>query len=436
MKSKPKVVVMGLGYIGLPTSALIAGKGIQVVSVDVNPLVVETVNKGKTHIAEPDLSGLVKQVVDTGDLQAKTRPEEADVFIIAVPTPFKSNHDPDISFVLDAAKSIAPYLRKGNLVILESTSPVGATERVFEVLAEARPDLIADEEKSAEPIASGIQHLSSTGRRSLIYVAYCPERVLPGKVIYELENNDRVIGGLDPESTEKAHAFYSLFVKGHLHNANAITAEMCKLVENAYRDVNIAFANELSLICDRAGTNVWDLIEMANKHPRVNILKPGCGVGGHCISVDPWFLVSQFPEDTGLILQARKLNDYKPRWVIEKIKETIALWKKTYQEKGQPTVACMGLTFKPDIDDLRESPAWHITRELMKEQGNVIACEPNISENSLILKTQGSGLRLLDKEQAIQQADIVVFLVAHREFRDIREPGRLSNHTYLDFCGK
>jgi len=286
MESKlPKVVVMGLGYIGLPTAALVASKGISVHGVDINKKVIDTINEGKIHIVEPDLDGLVHEVVKKGFLKVSTEPTKANVFLIAVPTPFKDEYVPDISYVESAIKMILPYLEEGNLVIIESTSPIGTTERIYDLIISKRPEL-----------------------KEKICMAYCPERVLPGKILYELEHNDRVIGGINEESTEKAKEFYSLFVKGELHGTNAKTAEMCKLVENAYRDVNIAFANELSLICDRAGINVWELIELANKHPRVNILQPGVGVGGHCIAVDPWFLITQYPEESRLIKTARNVN--------------------------------------------------------------------------------------------------------------------------------
>jgi UDP-N-acetyl-D-mannosaminuronic acid dehydrogenase len=399
MKSEfSKVVVMGLGYIGLPTSALIASKGISVHGVDVNENVVNTINEGKIHIVEPDLDGLVHEVVKKGFLKASTEPTKANVYLIAVPTPFKDEYVPDISYVESAIKMILPYLEEGNLVIIESTSPIGTTDRMYDLIISERPEL-----------------------KEKIYMAYCPERVLPGKILYELEHNDRVIGGINEESTEKAKEFYSLFVKGELHGTNAKTAEMCKLVENAYRDVNIAFANELSLICDKAGIDVWELIDLANKHPRVSILKPGVGVGGHCIAVDPWFLITQYPEESRLMKTARDVNLYKTEWVTNKIKEEA---KKFEEEKGRkPKIACLGLTYKPDIDDLRESPALYIVKKLKEESFEIFPVEPNIGESS--------EFEIYKLNDALELADIVVVLVAHRDFAEID----FSSYNVLDFCG-
>ena len=399
MKSEfSKVVVMGLGYIGLPTSALIASKGISVHGVDVNENVVNTINEGKIHIVEPDLDGLVHEVVKKGFLKASTEPTKANVYLIAVPTPFKDEYVPDISYVESAIKMILPYLEEGNLVIIESTSPIGTTDRMYDLIISERPEL-----------------------KERIYMAYCPERVLPGKILYELEHNDRVIGGINEESTEKAKEFYSLFVKGELHGTNAKTAEMCKLVENAYRDVNIAFANELSLICDKAGIDVWELIDLANKHPRVSILKPGVGVGGHCIAVDPWFLITQYPEESRLMKTARDVNLYKTEWVTNKIKEEA---KKFEEEKGRkPKIACLGLTYKPDIDDLRESPALYIVKKLKEESFEIFPVEPNIGESS--------EFEIYKLNDALELADIVVVLVAHRDFAEID----FSSYNVLDFCG-
>jgi len=410
MGKKMQVVVMGLGYIGLPTAALIASKNISVIGVDIRTDVVDTINRGEIHIVEPDLDGLVKNVVDRKLFKAKAKPEQADVFLIAVPTPFKDNHNPDISFVESAVGMIIPFLKKGDLVILESTSPVGTTEKIKEMIYEKKPYLLENEKDS-------------------IFIAYCPERVLPGKIIFELEHNDRVIGGINHHSTVKAIEFYSLFVKGNLHITNSKTAEMCKLVENSYRDVNIAFANELSIICDDFDVNVWELIEMANKHPRVNILKPGCGVGGHCISVDPWFLVSQFPKKTKIIYSSRQINDYKPVWVIEKIKNKVVEWKNKYNK--EPVIACMGLSFKSDIDDLRESPALYIVQELTKEFGKVIACEPNIDVDceNFKLNIDSRIFELQSYRDILEFGDIFVYLVGHKEFR------KKPNGVYLDFCG-
>ena len=393
-----KVTIMGLGYIGLPTAALIASKGIKVHGVDINKKVVDTINEGKIHIVEPDLDGLVHEVVKNGFLRASTFPAKADVFLIAVPTPFKEGYIPDISYVESAIKMILPYLEEGNLIIIESTSPVGTTERMYELIVQERPEL-----------------------KGKIYMAYCPERVLPGKILYELQFNDRVIGGINPQSSQKAKEFYSLFVKGELHETDSKTAEMCKLVENAYRDVNIAFANELSLICDKAGINVWELIKLANKHPRVNILQPGVGVGGHCIAVDPWFLITQYPEESKLMKTARKVNLYKTNWVINKIKEKAKEFEKETGRK--PKIACLGLTYKPDIDDLRESPALSIVRRLISEGYKILPVEPYTKNVE--------GLEIFQLNLALKEADIVVLLVAHKGFKNIKVKGK----QLLDFCG-
>ena len=346
MENKPTVVMMGLGYIGLPTAALIASRGLNVTGVDIHQHVVDTINQGKIHIVEPDLDGLVHHVVKEGYLKASTKPVAADIYLIAVPTPFKENHVPDLSYVEAAVKNLIPTLKKGALVILESTSPVGTTHKVQEIIFKERPELQGE-----------------------IFIAYCPERVLPGNVIYELEQNDRAIGGIDDASTEKAVWFYKHFVKGELHKTNSQTAEMCKLVENSSRDAQIAFANELSMICDKANINVWELIRLANKHPRVNILQPGTGVGGHCIAVDPWFIVSEFPEEAKMIRAAREINNYKTEWAIEKVKNAALQFK---IDKGRDAIiACMGLAFKPNIDDLRESPALHVAQKLETDGFNV-----------------------------------------------------------------
>ncbi len=397
--NKQKVVMMGLGYIGLPTAALISSKKIQVLGVDVNPSVVDTINKGEIHIVEPDLDGLVKNCVERGYLKADIKPNEADVYLIAVPTPFKGNHEPDISYVLSATNMLIPTLKEGDLVILESTSPVGTTEKMAKEIFSQRPEL-----------------------KGAIYVAYCPERVLPGNVIYELEHNDRVIGGLDNVSTQHAIAFYRQFVKGKLHKTNARTAEMCKLVENSSRDNSIAFANELSIICDQAEINVWELIDLANKHPRVNILRPGTGVGGHCIAVDPWFIVSDFPDQAKIIKQSREINNYKTEWALEKIKSSAFKFK---SENGRNAkVACMGLAFKPDIDDLRESPALKVTLDLLEEKDiEVYPVEPNIHHFK--------GIDLYPYTEAINECDIIVFLVGHREFFDLD----LEEKEVINFCG-
>lgn len=402
ISEKSKVVFLGLGYIGLPTVALIAKNNIKVVGVDINEKVVETINKGKIHIVEPDLDGLVKHVVESGNLKAQVKPDFADVFVIAVPTPFKGNYEPDISYVEMATKSVIPFLREGNLFIIESTSPVGTTEKMAELIFASRPEL-----------------------KEKVYIAYCPERVLPGNVIYELENNDRVIGGINTQSTAEAIKFYSLFVKSKLHPTNARTAEMCKLTENSYRDVNIAFANELSLICDKAGINVWELIQLANKHPRVNILWPGTGVGGHCIAIDPWFIVNDFPNEARIIRTAREINNYKPLWVIEQIKKSILEFNSKYNRK--PVVALMGLAFKPDIDDLRESPAVEVV-ELLTSNSNLnadfLVNEPNV--------IQYKDIKNINYIDAYEKADIVVFLVSHKQYKHIE---RNNTKIELDFCG-
>ncbi len=397
MNSKPGVVMIGLGYIGLPTAALIAGKGLQVTGVDVSKEVVNTINKGEIHIVEPDLDGLVHHVVKKGRLKASIKPVEADVYLIAVPTPFKEHHKPDLKYVESAINSIIPYLKSGALIIIESTSPVGTTEKMQELILQQRPEL-----------------------KGKFYMAYCPERVLPGNIIYELEHNDRAIGGINETSTQKAITFYKYFVKGELHATNARTAEMCKLVENASRDGQIAFANELSMICDKAGINVWELINLANKHPRVNILQPGTGVGGHCIAVDPWFIVSEFPEESKLMRSAREINNYKTQWVIEKIKNKALAFE--IENKHKPIVACMGMAFKPNIDDLRESPAVSVVKALQQEGLQLLKVEPNLQN--------GRADGLTEYSEAVKKADIIVFLVAHKEFKNIK-----TEKPTLDFCG-
>jgi UDP-N-acetyl-D-mannosaminuronic acid dehydrogenase len=396
-----KAVFMGLGYIGLPTAAIAASKGVDVVGVDINPAVVDTINQGKIHIVEPELDKVVKEAVERKQFRATLIPEEADVFLIVVPTPFKQNHRADITCVENATRSVIPFLKEGNLFIIESTSPVRTTEKMAAIIFKERPEL-----------------------KDKIYIAYCPERVLPGNVIYELENNDRIIGGLNPASSEKAAAFYSLFVKGALHQTDAHTAEMCKLTENSSRDVQIAFANELSIICEHNGINVWELIELANKHPRVTILQPGCGVGGHCIAIDPWFIVSDYPEQSNIIKQARETNDYKADWCAKKVIETCHTFE--VQNNREPIVACMGLAFKPNIDDLRESPAEYITSRILSEAGvKVLVAEPNI--------TAHKTFSLINYNDAYRQADIIVWLVRHKEFLMLSQKD--SNKIELDFCG-
>jgi UDP-N-acetyl-D-mannosaminuronic acid dehydrogenase len=399
MENKPSVVMMGLGYIGLPTAALIASRGLKVTGVDIHQSVVDTINKGEIHIVEPDLDGLVHKVVKDGNLKASRAPIVSDVYLIAVPTPFKGDHEPDLSYVISATQSIIPTLKKGALVILESTSPVGTTRKIEQLIFEQRPEL-----------------------KENIYLAYCPERVLPGNILYELKHNDRAIGGINEASTEKAIAFYKHFVVGTLHPTNAKTAEMVKLVENASRDNQIAFANELSIICDKAEINVWDMIDLANKHPRVNILNPGTGVGGHCIAVDPWFIVSEFPKESPLIRKSREANNYKTEWVLEKIKNKALAFK--IENKRDPIIACMGLAFKPDIDDLRESPALYVTETLLGEEFTILAVEPNLASDD--------KRKLTDTNQALQQADIIVFLVSHSEFKTLEID---QTKQVLDFCG-
>ena len=399
MEKKPSVVMVGLGYIGLPTAALIASRGLHVTGVDVHQHVVDTINKGQIHIVEPDLDGLVHHVVHKSFLKATLTPETADVYLIAVPTPFKDNYVPDVSYVLAAVSKITPTLEKGALVILESTSPVGTTRLIEKQIYKDRPEL-----------------------EGHIFIAYCPERVLPGNILYELKHNDRAIGGINKISTQKAIDFYKYFVVGTLHPTNAKTAEMVKLVENASRDNQIAFANELSIICDKAGINVWDMIALANKHPRVNILNPGTGVGGHCIAVDPWFIVSEFPEESGLIKKSRETNNYKTQWVLEKIKNKALGFK--VENSRDAVIACIGLAFKPDIDDLRESPALLVVQSLKEASFATLNVEPNLHESLTI--------EITDTAHAIKSADIIVFLVSHSGFKSLELP---EDKIVLDFCG-
>lgn len=396
-----KACFIGLGYIGLPTAIIAAGHGIEVTGVDINPKVVEMTNKGIIHFVEPGLEELCRKAIASGHLKASTQPEASDVYLIVVPTPFKGNYEPDISYVETATRAIIPLLKEGDLYVIESTSPVGTTDKMARLIYSLRPELAGK-----------------------IYIAYCPERVLPGNVIYELVHNDRVIGGIDTASTEKAIEFYRHFVQGALHPTNAKTAEMCKLTENASRDVQIAFANELSLICDKAGINVWELIELANKHPRVNILQPGAGVGGHCIAVDPYFITSHFPSESQLISKAREINNYKAFWCAEKVEN--AMLKFELQHGRKPVVAMMGLAFKPNIDDLRESPAKYITTRVLQSQNNadILVVEPNITEHKIF--------KLTGYKEAFEKADIVAFLVNHDPFRELPyDPGKVI----LDFAG-
>ncbi|OLU33083.1 UDP-N-acetyl-D-mannosamine dehydrogenase [Pseudomonas sp. PA27(2017)] len=400
--SKTKVSVVGLGYIGLPTAAVLASVGHDVIGVDVDTHVVNTVNRGETHIVEPDLDGLVSSAVSSGRLRATTTPEEADAFLIAVPTPFKEGKQPDLVYIEAAARALAPKLRQGNLVILESTSPVGATEKLSDWLKQERPDLRLP---------------SLNGEEADIYIAYCPERVLPGSTVTELVKNDRVIGGMTIECAARARALYQTFVRGECILTDARTAEMTKLTENSFRDVNIAFANELSVICDELDINVWELITLANRHPRVNILKPGPGVGGHCIAVDPWFIVDSAPESARLIRTAREVNDAKPRWVENKIEQAIAEASKCLGRSIH--IACLGLAFKPDIDDLRESPALEIAHTVIKNSPNdVLVVEPYIDTLPHSLSDSGKA-RLVDTATAIEHSDVLILLVDHTQFKTV-----------------
>ncbi|WP_180006925.1 MULTISPECIES: UDP-N-acetyl-D-mannosamine dehydrogenase [unclassified Acinetobacter] len=406
MQQFKHICVIGLGYIGLPTAATFAAHGVKVTGVDVNQHAVDLINQGKVHIVEPDLDALVRDVVAQQKLSAQLSPVAADAYIVAVPTPFKDNYEPDLKYIESAAKALAPHLVKGNLVILESTSPVGATEQMAAWLSEARPDLSFPQQ---------------AGEQADILIAHCPERVLPGKVLQELISNDRIVGGMTPRCSQAAIDLYKVFVKGDCIETNARTAEMCKLTENSFRDVNIAFANELSIICDKLDINVWELIQLANRHPRVNILQPGPGVGGHCIAVDPWFIVSKTPEQARLIRTAREVNDSKPEWVIDQVKIKIAEFLQANPEKTikDVTVACYGLAFKPDIDDLRESPALEITKKLAEQGLNILAVEPNIET----LPKKLDGLVELVDINASVNADIKVILVAHKQFKEINLMG-------------
>ena len=392
------VCVMGLGYIGLPTASLLGTKGYNVVGVDVSQKVVDTINRGEIHIVEPDLDLLVKSAVNSGRLKASTEPVPADVFIIAVPTPFKENHKPDLSYVESATRAIAPHIKPGNLVILESTSPVGTTDDVVaRILKEEGHDVTND-----------------------VYVAHCPERVLPGRILVELIQNDRIVGGTSPKATEAAAAFYEEFVNGDVLRTHAKTAELSKLAENSFRDVNIAFANELSIICDQEHIDVWELIALANRHPRVNILQPGPGVGGHCIAVDPWFIIDRAGDNAKLIRAAREVNDSKPQWVIDKVIEKASKFRR-------PIIACLGLAFKADVDDLRESPAHEIVKSLSaKNIADLLICEPNIKSHP--------EFELTPYNEAIEKADILLILVDHKEFKTI-QPTVLIEKMVVDTRG-
>jgi UDP-N-acetyl-D-mannosaminuronic acid dehydrogenase len=401
---KKTICIVGLGYIGLPTASLLANSGYQVSGVDINEHAVETINKGGIHIIEPDLDAFVRAAVVSKRLQAFTTPQPADIYMICVPTPFHEGGDipqPNLDYVLAATRSVASLVKPGNMVILESTSPVGTTQQMADVLEAAGVDL------------------------KQVHVAYCPERVLPGKIMVELLENDRVVGGLTAEATHAVADFYRSFVRGEVLETDAPTAEMCKLTENSYRDVNIAFANELSLLCDKAGINVWKLIELANRHPRVNILQPGTGVGGHCIAVDPWFIVASDPVNAKVIRTAREVNNHKTQWVIEQIK--IAVADASAKTGRQPRVACLGLAFKPDIDDLRESPAVQVASALQSQGYDVMAVEPNIESHP--------SFALMALEEALASADVVAILVKHREFVAQAKSAGFGAAQLLDFCG-
>jgi len=395
-----KVCVIGLGYIGLPTAALLANRGYAVHGVDIVQSTVDTINRGEIHIVEPELDTFVKAAVNSGKLKADTKPTLADIFIIAVPTPFHDGYVPNIDYVVSATKSIAPYVKDDDIVVLESTSPVGTTDKVKEVLMDNCVDT------------------------SKVYIAHCPERVLPGHIMRELVENDRIVGGITPEATAKTVDFYKTFVSGEVLSTTARTAEMAKLTENSFRDVNIAFANELSILCDKFDIDVWELISLTNRHPRVNVLQPGAGVGGHCIAVDPWFIVHAAKEENAeakIIKTAREVNTYKTEWAIEKIKNTALKFEKKNGRKAK--IACMGLAFKPDIDDLRESPALYITKRLMADGLEIFAVEPNIKIHN--------DFDIIDYKSAVKEADIIVFLVAHKEFKNMK----ILNKHVIDFCG-
>jgi UDP-N-acetyl-D-mannosaminuronic acid dehydrogenase len=407
-----KICVIGLGYIGLPTASLLATKGFQVLGVDINHDIVAKINNGEVHIYEPDLDILVKAAVQSGKLRASTSPEEADIFIIAVPTPFTEEHKPDLTYVQQAAKVIAPCIKPGNLVILESTSPIGTTEKVAEWILEERRDLSVSD------------NINTVNQK--FYVAHCPERVLPGQILKELVTNDRIIGGINPLSTSKTVEFYRQFVSGKLLETNSRTAEMAKLTENSFRDVNIAFANELSLICDQLNINVWELIRFANHHPRVNILQPGPGVGGHCIAVDPWFIIDAAPEHSKLIRTARFVNDYKPGYIVDKVRQKASRFK-------EPVIACLGLSFKANVDDLRESPSIEIVEHLSRlNVGKLCVVEPHIKVLPCNLAKDHIYLTSID--YAIQQADIILLLVDHQHFSSI-DKSQLKEKIVIDTRG-
>ncbi len=400
-ENNQNICVIGLGYIGLPTASLLGTKGFKVTGVDTNKEVVDTINQGNIHIVEPDLDILVKSAVGSGNLIASLEPVDADIFILAVPTPFKGDHEPDVSYVETATKKIAPYIKPGNLVILESTSPIGTTDNVVARILQEEGHQVGEE----------------------VFIAHCPERVLPGRILTELIENDRIVGGVNQKSTEKAVDFYQSFVRGQVHTSSSAVAELAKLTENAFRDVNIAFANELSLICDNLGISVWEVIRLANRHPRVNILKPGPGVGGHCIAVDPWFIVSSSPDQSRLIRMAREVNDSMPNWVLNKVRKSADRFK-------HPIIGCLGLAFKANVDDLRESPAVQIVRQLQKENlGELIIAEPNLNSHS--------EFQILPYREVVDKADILILLVDHKEFcslkaADLKETVLIDTRGIID----
>ena len=415
-ESNQTVVFVGLGYIGLPTAVTLANSGVRVKGVDVNESVVERVSRGEVTIVEPGLEEELKRAVDSGQFTASTEMQHGDAFVIAVPTPFKDDHVGDTSYIEAAARNIAPLLEGDELVILESTSPPQTTQLLGRVLTEARPDLTVDPQEAEQ------------GQKKLIHLAYCPERILPGKAMEELVTNDRIIGGMTPEAAKRGKAVYATFCQGELLETDDVTAEMAKLTENSFRDVNIAFANELSLISDKLGIDVWELIELANHHPRVNILQPGPGVGGHCIAVDPWFIVSSDRENSNLIRTAREVNDGKPQWVIDKVREAVS-------QQSEPTVAALGLAFKANIDDLRESPALNITKDLAEAlpEAKILAVEPNVSELPKALSGL-ANVELAEHGEAIERADVLLVLVDHDEFKAVPATA-LAGKTVVDTKG-
>lgn len=416
LEIKKSICIIGLGYIGLPTAVVLASRGYSVLGVDINPKILECIESGAAHIAETDLDMLIESAVSSGRLKVSLQPASADIFIIAVPTPLTKDKSPDLSAVEAAFDSIAPHIKAGDLVILESTCPVGTTVAMSKRIAELRPDLSCP---------------SSQAVKADFNIAYCPERVLPGQILKELIENDRVVGGITPSCTQHAIEFYETFVKGECLPTDSKTAEMCKLTENSFRDVNIAFANELSMICDQQGINVWDLIKLANHHPRVNVLQPGAGVGGHCIAVDPWFIVHQCPEQTKLLQAARSVNDLKPQWVIKKIVDSVT---KLQASLGfAPTIACLGITFKANVDDTRESPALEIVEDLANRYPDQIqVVEPNLE--SLPSALEKSNIQMVSLNQAHEEADLLVLLVDHKEF-ERQSVNKNKRQIRIDFKG-